>query len=202
MAKVKVKVALDIHGLVRVEGAQVLEEYEVEVPPVEEPKADEAAGAAAENGGGEAQAENGEDAPAENGGDAPAAMETDAAAPAPQKKKKVRRTDTEVNARGSSLPLQELEAYINQENHMRAKDKLSEDTKQARNDLDADWEAFVAEDARASFSKTLEDTEEWMYEDGEDETREVYVAKMRELQGVGDPIQERCAEDRSRGPAC
>merc|ERR1712078_802624 len=90
----------------------------------------------------------------------------------------------------------------NQENHMRAKDKLSEDTKQARNDLEgyilsarsnlyADWEAFVAEDA-----------EEWMYEDGEDETREVYVAKMRELQGVGDPIQERCAEDRSRGPAC
>merc|ERR1719171_2891328 len=124
MAKVKVKVALDIHGLVRVEGAQVLEEYEVEVPPVEDPKADEAAGAAAENGGGEAHAENGEDAPAENsgslpaenGGDAPAAMETDAAAPAPQKK--VRRTDTEVNARGSSLPLQELEAYINQENHM------------------------------------------------------------------------------------
>ena len=219
-AKVKVKVALDIHGLVRVEGAQVLEEYEVEVPQVEEPKADEAAGAAAENGGGEAKAENGESAPAENSGsppaengDAPAAMETDAAAPAPQKKKKVRRTDTEVNARGSSLPLQELEAYINQENHMRAKDKLSEDTKQARNDLEgyilsarsnlyADWEAFVAEDARASFSKTLEDTEEWMYEDGEDETREVYVAKMRELQGVGDPIQERCAEDRSRGPAC
>merc|ERR1719377_484931 len=161
--------ALDIHGLVRVEGAQVLEEYEVEVPPVEEPKADEAAGA-----------------PAENGRDAPAAMETDAAAPAPQKKKKVRRTDTEVNARGSSLPLQDLEGYI-----------LS-----ARSKLYADWEAFVTEDARASFSKTLEDTEEWMYEDGEDETREVYVAKMRELQGVGDPIQERCAEDRSRGPAC
>ena len=220
-AKVKVKVALDIHGLVRVEGAQVLEEYEVEVPVVEEPKADEAAGAAAENGGGEAKAENSEDTPAENGGgaatenggDAPAAMETDTAAAVPQKKKKVRRTDTEVNARGSSLPLQELEAYINQENHMRAKDKLSEDTKQARNDLEgyilsarsklyAEWEAFVAEDARASFSKTLEDTEEWMYEDGEDETREVYVAKMRELQGVGDPIQERCAEDRSRGPAC
>jgi heat shock protein 4 len=137
-------------------------------------------------------------------------METDAAAAAPQKKKKVKRTDAEVNARGSSLPLQELEAYINQENHMRAKDKLSEDTKQARNDLEgyilsarsklyAEWEAFVAEDARASFSKTLEDSEEWMYEDGEDETREVYVAKMRELQGVGDPIQERCAEDRSRG---
>merc|ERR1712159_206187 len=152
-------------------------------------------------------------APEANGEDAPAAMETDTAAAVPQKKKKVRRTDTEVNARGSSLPLQELEAYINQENHMRAKDKLSEDTKQARNDLEgyilsarsklyAEWEAFVAEDARASFSKTLEDTEEWMYEDGEDETREVYVAKMRELQGVGDPIQERCAEDRSRGPAC
>merc|ERR1719161_1594783 len=117
-AKVKVKVALDIHGLVRVEGVQVLEEYEVEVPQVEEPKADEAAGAAAENGGGEAKAENGESAPAENG-EAPAAMETDAAAPAPQKKKKVRRTDTEVNARGSSLPLQELEAYINQKPHAR-----------------------------------------------------------------------------------
>ena len=171
------------------------------------------AGVAKAENSGDTPAENGGGATTENGGDAPAAMETDAAAAAPQKKKKVRRTDAEVNARGSSLPLQELEAYINQENHMRAKDKLSEDTKQARNDLEgyilsarsklyAEWEAFVAEDARASFSKTLEDTEEWMYEDGEDETREVYVAKMRELQGVGDPIQERCAEDRSRGPAC
>merc|ERR1712159_374198 len=105
-------------------------------------------------------------------------METDTAAAVPQKKKKVRRTDTEVNTRGSSLPLRELEAYINQENHMRAKDKLSEDTKQARNDLEgyilsarsklyAEWEAFVAEDARSSFSKTLEDTEEQPMETGD-----------------------------------
>jgi len=215
-AKVKVKVALDIHGLVRVEGAQLLEEYEVEIGAEETPKAGEAEGAT-ENGangqeakGNEMPAENG--SATENGGDTPAAMETDAAPAVPKTKKKVKRTDTEVNTRGSCLPLQELEAYINQENNMRAKDKLSEDTKQSRNDLEgyilsvrsklyAEWENFVSEDARATFSKTLEDTEEWMYADGEDETREVYVAKLRELQGIGEPIQERWAEERSRGPA-
>ena len=226
-AKVKVKVALDIHGLVRVEGAQVLEEYEVEVPAADAANTDaqdKAAKPDAAKGGDEGangaeeanRAANGASAPGAapeaSGEDAPAAMETDAAPAVPQKKKKVKRTDTEVNTRGSSLPLQELEAYINQENNMRAKDKLSEDTKQARNDLEgyilsarnkiyAEWEAFVTEDARAAFSKTLDDTEEWMYEDGEDETREVYVAKLRELQGVGEPIEERYTEDRSRGPA-
>lgn len=52
-----------------------------------------------------------------------------------------------------------------------------------------------------SFGKLLNDTEDWLYEDGEDETKGVYVAKLDALKAVGDPIELRAAEESARGPA-
>lgn len=38
----------------------------------------------------------------------------------------------------------------------------------------------------------------WLYDEGEDEPKSVYVAKLEELQKQGDPIQLRASEDAAR----
>jgi len=41
----------------------------------------------------------------------------------------------------------------------------------------------------------------WLYEDGEDEKKSVYVAKLEELRKEGDAIEHRSTEATARGPA-
>ena len=43
--------------------------------------------------------------------------------------------------------------------------------------------------------------EDWLYEEGEDTGKSVYVAKLEELQKLGGPVEMRAAEAASRGPA-
>jgi heat shock protein 4 len=51
------------------------------------------------------------------------------------------------------------------------------------------------------FSKLLNDTEDWLYDEGEDETKGVYVAKLAELKALGDPMELRAAEEQARPAA-
>lgn len=41
----------------------------------------------------------------------------------------------------------------------------------------------------------LQACEDWLYEEGEDCTKSVYVAKLAEMQALGGPVQQRAAED-------
>merc|ERR1719171_2937886 len=172
-------------------------------PPTEEAAPMDTGDAKDENA---AAAANGEEA-------APAAMETEkpaAEAPAPTvMKKKVKRTDVPVKGAVHGLTALDLAEYTEKENAMRRKDALEEATKGARNDLEGyilssrsklydQWDKYVAEEARSAFSKQLDTMEDWMYEDGEDETKDAYLATLR---GIGDPIEERVQEDGTRGPA-
>merc|ERR1712173_338808 len=59
---------------------------------------------------------------------------------------------------------------------------------------------YATEEERSSFSKKLDEMEDWMYE-GEDETKNVYLEKLTYLKGFGDPIEERYSESGRRGPA-
>jgi heat shock protein 4 len=43
--------------------------------------------------------------------------------------------------------------------------------------------------------------EDWLYEEGEDEKKSVYITKLQELRARGDPIEQRAADASSRGPA-
>ncbi|XP_047319315.1 heat shock 70 kDa protein 15-like [Impatiens glandulifera] len=51
---------------------------------------------------------------------------------------------------------------------------------------------------REGFTVKLEEVEDWLYEDGEDETKGVYVDKVDELKKQGDPIEERHKEHTER----
>lgn len=51
---------------------------------------------------------------------------------------------------------------------------------------------------REALSAQLSSMEDWLYDEGEDETKSVYVAKLAELKAKGGPIQARAAEDATR----
>ena len=43
------------------------------------------------------------------------------------------------------------------------------------------YEKHITDDVRQQFSSLLTETEDWLYEDGEDEAKSVYVDKLAEL---------------------
>ena len=195
--KLKVKVRLNLNGLVSVESAQAVEEIEeeVEVKPPPAP-------AAAEKPTGEA----GE------------AMETDAAEPAEpaapvfEMRKRIIRTDVPVKSTVGGLPSAVLEQFVAEEYEMALQDRVMEETKERKNAVEEyvysmrskvtdALSAFVDPATAENFGKLLNDTEDWLYEDGEDETKGVYVAKLDELKKIGDPIELRAAEESARPAA-
>ncbi|XP_071725016.1 heat shock 70 kDa protein 15-like [Rutidosis leptorrhynchoides] len=225
-AKLKVKVRLNMHGIVAIESATLLEEEEVEVPVQnEQPKeatkmdTDEATGEAAQPTSAETDV-NMQDAQAtadaqgaENGApesvDKPEQMETDAKAEAT--KKKVKKTNVPVAelVYGGMSPV-DVQKAVEKEFEMALQDRVMEETKdkknavesyvyEMRNKLNDKLHEFVTEQEKEQFLTKLQETEDWLYEDGEDETKGVYVAKLDELKKQGDPIEGRFKEYTERG---
>ncbi|KAG5229077.1 hypothetical protein OIU78_010519 [Salix suchowensis] len=225
-AKVKVKVRLNLHGIVSVESATLLEEEEVEVPVTKEPSrepakmdTDEVPSDAATKGPNEADA-NMEEAKSaadasgvENGvpeADKPTQMETDTKVEAP--KKKVKKTNIPVSeVVYGGIPAAEVEKLLEKEYEMALQDRVMEETKEKKNAVEAyvydmrnklsdKYQEFVTDPEREGFTAKLQETEDWLYEDGEDETKGVYIAKLEELKKQGDPIEVRYKEYTERGP--
>ena len=46
------------------------------------------------------------------------------------------------------------------------------------------YQEFVTDSEREGFTTILQEVEDWLYEDGEDETKGVYIAKLEELKKV------------------
>ncbi|PON36007.1 Heat shock protein 70 family [Parasponia andersonii] len=225
-SKLKVKVRLNVHGIVSVESATLLEEGEVEVPVSKEaPKeankmeTDEASSDAVPPASAEADV-NMQDAKgttdtsgAENGvpesGDNPVQMDTDNKVDAP--KKKVKKTNIPVAelVYGGLNPA-DLEKAVEKEFEMALQDRVMEETKDRKNAVEAyvydmrnklndKYEEFVTPSEKEEFIAKLQEVEDWLYEDGEDETKGVYIAKLEELKKQGGPIEERYKEHTERG---
>ncbi|XP_020249769.1 LOW QUALITY PROTEIN: heat shock 70 kDa protein 15-like [Asparagus officinalis] len=219
-AKLKVKVRLNLHGIVSVESATMLEEEEVEVTVTAAKEApakmdtDEAKvdSSAAEND------VNMQDAPgtgAENGvpetEDKPVQMETDAKAE--PSKKKVKKTNVPVvELVYGGLATADLQKAVEKEFEMALQDRVMEETKDKKNAVEAyvydmrnklhdKYEEFVTAGEKDELIAKLQEVEDWLYEDGEDETKGVYIAKLDELKKQGDPIEERYKEWTEREPA-
>jgi len=56
----------------------------------------------------------------------------------------------------------------------------------------------VEDGERQSLSQNLSHLENWLYEDGSDEKKEVYMQKLQELKSKGEPIKERRIESEDR----
>uniref|UniRef100_A0A7N0UWN3 Uncharacterized protein n=1 Tax=Kalanchoe fedtschenkoi TaxID=63787 RepID=A0A7N0UWN3_KALFE len=204
-AKVKVRVRLNLHGIVSTESATLLEEEEAEIPVVKEPAKMETDEAPASS-----EDVNMQDGSAENGAlDKPVQMDTDAKVEAP--KKKVKKTNVPiVELVYGGLPSGDLQKAVEKEFEMALQDRVMEETKDKKNAVEAyvydmrnklydKYQDFVTEADRDALISKLQEVEDWLYEDGEDETKGVYVAKLEELKKQGDPIEERFKEFSERG---
>ncbi|OWM78193.1 heat shock 70 kDa protein 15-like [Punica granatum] len=226
-AKVKVKARLNLHGIVSIESATLLEEEEVEVPVTSDPAkevnkmdTDEQPGSVPPTSG-EADV-NMQDAKGTAEGDAtgvengvpestdkPVQMETDNKTEA--LKKKVKKTNIPVvETVNGGLSQADLQKAVEKEFEMALQDRIMEETKDKKNAVEAyvydmrnklsdKYQEFVTESEKDQFISTLQEVEDWLYEDGEDETKGVYIAKLEELKKEGDPIEERYKEHMERG---
>uniref|UniRef100_A0A8C3SSI4 Heat shock protein family A (Hsp70) member 4 like n=1 Tax=Chelydra serpentina TaxID=8475 RepID=A0A8C3SSI4_CHESE len=105
-----------------------------------------------------------------------------------------------------------INSYIENEGKMMMQDKLEKERNDAKNAVEeyvydfrdklcGVFEKFVTEEESSKLSLMLEDTENWLYEDGEDQSKQVYMDKLQELRKFGQPIQERFMEHEERPKA-
>lgn len=236
-AKIKVKVRLNIHGILSISSASMIEDLPTPSPEAElETKADAAepmdttsvasAESLKENGSGNANdTENGksetpEDAKstADSGIDENSKenipdnkegenknAETKDATQAPQQKKskkQVKTTDLFVESFVLQLSQSELNLLIEKENEMIMQVKLEKERADSFNaveeyvyDMRAKicdiYEQYITEADREKFSALLTLAEDWLYDEGEGQGKQVYVDKLAELKKLGQPVADR-----------
>ncbi|XP_062839714.1 heat shock 70 kDa protein 4L isoform X1 [Anolis carolinensis] len=105
-----------------------------------------------------------------------------------------------------------INCFIENEGKMIMQDKLEKEKNDAKNAVEeyvydlrdklcGVYEKFVTEDESRKISLMLEDTENWLYEDGEDQPKHVYVEKLQEMKKLGGPVQDRYMEHEERPKA-
>ncbi|KAG9231408.1 putative heat shock protein Hsp88 [Amylocarpus encephaloides] len=175
----KLKARLNLHGILNVESGYFVEDMEVEESIPEEKEGE--------------KKENDKD---------PDAMETDDKPKTRKVKKQVRKGDLPIVSGTSSLDSSKKEAAAEQESAMIMEDKLVADTEEKKNELetyiyemrnkiDDQYSEFASDDEKTKLKVKLENSEDWLYDEGEDATKAVYIAKMDEIRAVAGPIVQR-----------
>ncbi|MCJ1408463.1 adenyl-nucleotide exchange factor sse1 [Ptychographa xylographoides] len=117
-------------------------------------------------------------------------------------KKQVRKGDLPVVQGTTSLDQAIKDAAADRESQMFMEDKLVMDTEDKKNELesyiyelrgkvDDQYSEFASEEEKEKLKAKLEQAEDWLYDEGDDATKGVYVAKMDEIRFVAGPIVAR-----------
>lgn len=129
--------------------------------------------------------------------------ESDKKAEKKKPKKSSKTTDLKVNVKQHNhMTPEELNVLVEIENELIAQVKLEKERVDAKNAVEEyvygmrekiydQYEKHLTEDVREQFSSLLTKTEDWLYEEGEDEEKSVYVSKLAELRKVGQPVVDR-----------
>lgn len=131
-----------------------------------------------------------------------------------KKKVPVRTVDLPVEAHVWGLSQHDLDAALVKECKMIAEDRQEKERVDARNALEEyvyDLRAklseedqlatFITEPDKEALCRTLDNTENWLYEEGEDCQRQVYADRLTRLKSQGEPIKERRIEFEGRNQA-
>ncbi|XP_066286291.1 heat shock 70 kDa protein 4-like isoform X3 [Branchiostoma lanceolatum] len=133
--------------------------------------------------------------------------------PAPKKPKKlVKMIDLPIETKVHQLSKDLINSYTEQEGKMIMADKLEKERQDAKNAVEeyvydirdklyGDFEPFITEEEREKFSVVLGTTEDWLYEEGEDQPKQVYLDKIAELKKTGEPVRARFKEELERPAA-
>ena len=171
--KVRVNVKQDIHGIIHLSSAQMVEEVDDDDEEVKE---------------GEGEAKEGEEPEKKKKKIKKTFLEYTVSRPLdwtkPEIEKAFEREVEMSNAdrivRETSDMRNELESYIYE-----MRDKIISESQLA---------SYATEKEKAAFSEALEKSENWLYEDGFDATKKVYAEKLEALKKLGNPIEYRQSE--------
>ncbi|XP_068187462.1 heat shock 70 kDa protein 4a [Antennarius striatus] len=221
-AKVKVKVRVNVHGVFSVSSASLIEV--VKTTEGEEPMETDQTVKEEENKM-QVDHEDQKSQAVENKDKKSDAEEMETTAedtkektndqPPQAKKPKVKTKTVELPIHSSlhrQLSSDVLNMFVENEGKMIMQDKLEKERNDAKNNVEeyvydmrdklhGALEKFVNEADRDAFSLKLEETENWLYEDGEDQKKQVYINKLAELTKLGQPIYERYMEAEERPKA-
>ncbi|KAF1976647.1 heat shock protein 70 [Bimuria novae-zelandiae CBS 107.79] len=172
----KLKARLNVHGILNVESGYYVEEVEVEEPIPEEKKEGDAM-----------------DVDSKESKEPPKMRKV---------KKQQRKGDLPLSAGTASLDQASKDAATEKENSMIMEDKLVQDTEQQKNDLESFiyelkdkildvYAEFASDDEKSRLSEKLNQSEDWLYDDGEDATKAQYIAKRDEIRAIAGPIIQR-----------
>ncbi|CAA3028831.1 heat shock 70 kDa 16 [Olea europaea subsp. europaea] len=182
-AKIKVRVNLSLHGIVTIESASLMEDSMDD---------------SIMNGDAVSDKMEPDNQESSSKADRPAA---------------VRRLEITIdeNIFGGMTPhelsqAQQKELQLAQQDIMmeRTKDKknaLESYVYEARNKILNTYRSFATDSEREVISSNLQQTEEWLYEDGDDESESVYTEKLEDLKKIVDPVEDRYKEEDARAQA-
>ncbi|GAB1862009.1 Heat shock 70 kDa protein 4L [Camponotus japonicus] len=213
-AKVKVKVRVNLNGILTIASASLIEKRE----PTQQEKEEEEAQQQQQRNNMDVDshsADKKDKSDQEAQANEPPAPEGDDKGDDKGKKKvPIRTIDLPIEANVCGLSTRDLDAAIEKEGKMIAEDKQEKERVDARNALEEyvyDLRAklseenqlatFVTEADKETLYRTLDDTENWLYEEGEDCQRQIYSERLTRLKSQGEPIKERRLEFEGRSHA-
>ncbi|KAG5890080.1 hypothetical protein JTB14_003644 [Gonioctena quinquepunctata] len=212
--KVKVKVRVNLHGIMTISSAAMYEAKES--PEPESPEETQPAQAQKEGTPAENEQQNSNDQPRTdegmpmdtNGGGAPPEEGSDK-----DKKKKhtLKSIELPIESLTNGFSQVELNQFTEQEFKMIASDKQEKERADARNAFEEyvyelrskvssedELGHYILDSDRNSLVSQLDEMENWLYEEGEDCNKQVYLDKLAQLKSIGEPVQTRKIEHELR----
>ncbi|KAG2221687.1 hypothetical protein INT45_002725 [Circinella minor] len=168
-SEIKVKVRLNIHGILSVESAYTVEEKEIEEEFT--------------NKDGEKETK--------------------------KTKKLVKKADLSVVSQTTALSKALMDQYAEKESQMASNDRLIFATEAAKNSLEeygyemrdkveGSYGPYIDPSIKDKFCSDLNAVVDWIYDEGDDQPKSVYIEKLEALKKVGSPVVERYREAEER----
>ncbi|KAK4751600.1 hypothetical protein SAY87_005082 [Trapa incisa] len=200
--KVKVRIQLDLHGIVSVDSATLAEDN------AHSSVAGEDSGQNAERVESNFTSYNGQHGP-ENDTSASYASQAHNMG----RERTIMKHDIPINAKiEGGITEVDLTEYKEKEAQLSQQDKIVEQTKERKNALESyvyetrnkllnTYRSFASDSEREGISRSLQQTEDWLYDEGEDETENAYHLKLSDLRKLVDPIENRYKDEEPRAQA-
>merc|ERR1719447_1244738 len=217
--KVKVKVRINLHGVFVTSSANYSEKHEIEEEvqmEVDPPKEEAVSADAPAPEGNDKEPPKSEDAEMKedeaSGAASPKAAEEPKKEMKTEKRKKVVSKTIDLPVTSivvGAMSRDKLDNAVEQEkvlvnqdtyesNRLVAKNAVEEYIYSIREKICEELEPYILEAEREAYSRKLTETEDWLYEDGEDCEKAIYEEKHKELKLVGEAAKKRKSEYEGR----
>uniref|UniRef100_A0A1A8G7F5 Heat shock 70kDa protein 4-like n=1 Tax=Nothobranchius korthausae TaxID=1143690 RepID=A0A1A8G7F5_9TELE len=214
-SKVKVKVRVNIHGIFSVSNASLIEkqkgegeDMQIESEPMaqNEGREEEQTKMQVDHEGQSLGDQQNEDSTKEG----VSGEKQDQSAGGSKPKVKVKSLDLPIVANNiRQLDSDVLINFVELERQMISQDKLVKEVNDAKNAVEeyvydlreklcGIYQKYISKEDSIRLTLMLDDTENWLYEDGEDQPKQVYEEKLDALKRFVQPIQERHRETENR----